>query len=71
MKIESIIGFVPIANMSSPEAMDDKTKFILALMQIENISNLMKDNQYEGYMVSHLIPMKVEIERQLSNLNRL
>ena len=50
--------------------MDDKTKFILALMQIENISNLMKDNEYEHFMVSHLIPLEVEIKRQLSNLNR-
>jgi hypothetical protein len=50
--------------------MDDKTKFILALMQIENISNLMKDNEYEQFMVSHLIPLEVEIKRQLSNLNR-
>lgn len=50
--------------------MDDKTKFILALMQIENISNLMKDNEYERFMVSHLVPLEVEIKRQLSNLNR-
>jgi hypothetical protein len=50
--------------------MDEKTKFILALMQIENISNLMKDNEYEHFMVSHLIPLQVEIQRQLSNLNR-
>jgi hypothetical protein len=50
--------------------MDDKTKFILALMQIENISNLMKDNEYEQFMVSHLVPLEVEIKRQLSNLNR-
>jgi len=50
--------------------MDEKTKFILALMQIENISNLMKDNEYEHFMVSHLIPLEVEIKRQLSNLNR-
>jgi hypothetical protein len=50
--------------------MDDKTKFILALLQIENISNLMKDNEYEHFMVSHLIPLEVEIKRQLSNLNR-
>jgi hypothetical protein len=50
--------------------MDDKTKFILALMQIENISNLMKENEYEHFMVSHLIPLEVEIKRQLSNLNR-
>jgi hypothetical protein len=50
--------------------MDDKTKFILALMQIENISNLMKDNEYEHFMVSHLVPLEVEIKRQLSNLKR-
>jgi hypothetical protein len=50
--------------------MDNKTKFILALMQIENITNLMKDNEYEQFMVSHLIPLEVEIKRQLSNLNR-
>jgi hypothetical protein len=50
--------------------MDEKTKFILALMQIENISNLMKDNEYEQFMVSHLIPLEVEIKRQLSNLKR-
>jgi hypothetical protein len=50
--------------------MDEKTKFILALMQIENISNLMKDNEYEHFMVSHLVPLEVEIKRQLSNLNR-
>jgi hypothetical protein len=39
-------------------------------MQIENITNLMKDNEYEQFMVSHLIPLEVEIKRQLSNLNR-
>jgi len=50
--------------------MDEKTKFILALMQVENISNLMKDNEYEHFMVSHLMPLEVEIKRQLSNLNR-
>jgi len=50
--------------------MDDKTKFILALMQIENITELLKENEYEHFMVSHLMPLKIEIERQLSNLNR-
>ena len=50
--------------------MDEKTKFILALMQIDNITNLMKDNEYEHFMVSHLMPLEVEIKRQLSNLNR-
>jgi hypothetical protein len=51
--------------------MDEKTKFILALLQIDNITNLMKENEYERFMVSHLMPLKIEIERQLSNLNRL
>ena len=50
--------------------MNDKTKLILAMMQVENISNLMKENEYEQFMVSHLIPLKVEMERQLSNMNR-
>ena len=50
--------------------MNNKTKLILALMQIDNISNLMKDNEWEQFMVSHLIPLKVEMERQLTNLNR-
>jgi hypothetical protein len=50
--------------------MDDKTKFILALVQIDNISNLMKENEYEHFMVSHLMPLKIEIQRQLSNLKR-
>ena len=50
--------------------MNEKTKLILALMQIDNISNLMKENEYEQFMVSHLIPLQVEMERQLTNLNR-
>jgi hypothetical protein len=50
--------------------MGDKTKFILALMQIDNITELLKENEYEHFMVSHLMPLKIEIQRQLSNLNR-
>ena len=49
--------------------MNDKTKLILALMQIDNITNLMKENEYEHFLVSHLIPLQVEIQRQLSNIN--
>jgi hypothetical protein len=48
--------------------MNKKTKLILAQMQIENISNLIKDNEYERFMSSHLISLRVEIERQLSNI---
>ena len=48
--------------------MNDKTKLILAQMQIDNIINLIKDNEYEKFMSSHLISLRVEIERQLSNI---
>jgi hypothetical protein len=46
--------------------MEQQTKLILALMQVENISNLMKGNQWESYINSRLISIKVELERQLS-----
>lgn len=48
--------------------MDQKTKLILAQMQVENIHNLLKDGQYAGFFSSHLLPIKFEIERQLNCL---
>lgn len=50
--------------------MNDKTKLILAMMQMEGISKLMKENEYEHFMMSHLVPMSVEMKRQLSNINQ-
>lgn len=46
--------------------MTTKTNLIFALMQVENISNLMKDNEYEKFFVSHLLPIKFELERQIT-----
>jgi predicted RNA-binding protein with EMAP domain len=48
--------------------MDQKTKLILALMQIENVRKLLQEGQYAGFFTSHLLPVKYEIERQLTNL---
>ena len=48
--------------------MDRKTKLILALQQTENIYNLLQDGQYAAFFASHLLPIKYEIERQLSCL---
>jgi len=45
--------------------MDQKSKLILALIQVENISNLMRENVYGGFMTSHLLPLRYEFERQL------
>lgn len=49
--------------------MFEETKFTLALMQAENIGKLIKNNEYEKFFVSHLVPIKIELERQLTNLN--
>jgi len=50
--------------------MNQETKFHLALIQIENLSQIVKDNEYEHYFVSHLVPIKIEIERQLSLIKK-
>ncbi len=50
--------------------MNKETKFHLALIQIENLSQLVKGNEYEHFFVSHLIPIKVELERQLSLIKK-
>ena len=47
-----------------------QTRIMLALMQIDNITELLKDNEYKTFLYGHLITMKVELERQLSNLTK-
>ena len=46
-----------------------KINLVLALNQVENISNLIAGNEYEHFFVSHLIPIQIELQRQLTNLN--
>lgn len=48
--------------------MNDQTKLIFALMQVENIRELLKDGPYYAFFTSHLLPVRFEIERQLTNL---
>jgi len=48
-------------------------KLSLALMQVENLRELLKDGPFAGFFSSHLLPIKFEIERQqtlLTNTNR-
>lgn len=47
---------------------DQQTKLIFALMQIENLTQLLEGNEYQTFLYSHLISVKVELERQLTNL---
>jgi len=49
--------------------MTSKINLILALQQVENIGNLVRENNYEAFFTSHLLPLKYEIERQLTLQN--
>ena len=48
--------------------MNDKSKLILALQQIDNLTNLLVDNQSKEYIYHGLITIKYELERQLTNI---
>lgn len=48
--------------------MDEQTKLILALHQVEGITGLTKDNPYRQFIFMHLNSIKCELERQLTNL---
>ena len=45
--------------------MNQKERIILAQMQIDNLLNLTKELQYQGFLTSHLLPVKYELRRQL------
>jgi hypothetical protein len=47
--------------------MNQRTKLLFALMQIEGIIKLMKGNEYEAFFTSHLSPVIYELQRQLTN----
>jgi hypothetical protein len=50
--------------------MNQETKIILALSQVEGISKLMHNNEYESYLHSFLTPIHAELQRQLTNLTQ-
>ena len=45
--------------------MNQKEKIILAEMQINNLISLTQDLQYQGFIKSHLLPVKYELQRQI------
>ena len=49
--------------------MNEQTKLILALMQIDNLTSLIEGNEYQFFLYSRLISVKIELQRQLTNLN--
>ena len=47
--------------------MTEKEKLIIAMMQIDSLTELLQGNEYQQFLYSHLIQMQVEIRRQLSH----
>jgi hypothetical protein len=50
--------------------MNDKTKLLLALQQIDNLTNLLQGNEYQQFLYGHLINIQVELKRQLSHYGK-
>ena len=48
--------------------MNPEYKFEVSLQLLEELENLIKDNEYENFFIQHIIPIRVELERQLTNL---
>ena len=49
--------------------MNDKTKLLLALTQVENIAKLVEGNQWQGFFNNHLTNIRIELNRQLALQN--
>ena len=47
--------------------MSEKEKLIIALMQIESLTELLQGNEYQQFLYGHLIQMQVELKRQMSH----
>ena len=46
--------------------MNNQTKLILALQQIDSLTSILHDNEWKVFLYSHLIPIQVELQRQLT-----
>ena len=47
----------------------EKERMLKALVHINEIQTLIKDNQFEKYLQDHLIVVEYELQRQLSLIN--
>jgi len=48
--------------------MNEKERLLLALQQINNVTQLIQDNQYKDFLYGKLIGIEVELQRQLTNI---
>jgi hypothetical protein len=49
--------------------MNEQTKLILALHQIDNLTSLLKNNKYQQYLYEYLAQIRIELQRQYNNLS--
>lgn len=49
--------------------MDEKTRLLEALSQINSVNQLIKDNKWEKYLQQHLCVVEYELQRQLRLIN--
>ena len=47
--------------------MNDETKLVFALEHIAHLEDLIKDNEWESFLIRPLTTLKFELERQLKN----
>ncbi len=47
----------------------EKERMLQALVHINDIQTIIKDNQFEKYLQDHLIVVEYELQRQLSLIN--
>ena len=50
--------------------MNEATKLLLALQQIDNLTSLLEGNEYQDFLYSHLNSLNVELKRQLSHYGK-
>ena len=48
--------------------MNQEAKIHLALIQVSNLSSLLKGNEYESFLYEKLIGIEIELNRQLALL---
>ena len=53
----------------SKKIVDEETRLILAIHQLDGIVKLTEDNEYRQFIHSRMISVKYELLRQLTNLN--
>ena len=47
--------------------MNNETKLVFALEHIAHLEDLIKDNEWESFLIQPLTTLKFEFERQLNN----